>query len=138
MRRSLIANYLVFIVGGGLGALSNWAVSFVLTSLLGHHYLLSYTAAQTVNVSVNFAWHSRVTFGAGAGAGRFVRFCALSAATAVLSIVMVWAIKEQALDRVCRLSVAGKEMNYLAAIILVTFVVSIINYMLSRRWVFRA
>lgn len=136
MKQPSMVNCRVFIAGGALGALTNWAVSFVLTSLLRQHYLLSCTATQTVNVSVNVAWHCQVTFGTGSGAGCFIRFCALSAVTALPSIALVWAFEERALDRVCSLSVAGMDMNYLVAIFLVPFVVSIINYTLSRRWVF--
>lgn len=129
--------YLVFITGGGIGALTNWIISFVLTSLIGIHYLISFTCAQAVNITVNFIWHRFVTFDVVDRAGqRFVRFFCVSAATALLSIGLVWLVKEYMLDAVYTIRVFGMDLNYLAAIVAITFVVSLANYGISRAWVF--
>ena len=134
----LLRNYTVFIIGGGLGALVNWAISFVLTSLLGVHYLVSYCLAQTVNVAVNFAWHRRVTFRRRTGGNaRFARFCLMSVVTALLAVQLVWIVKEQVVDRLGTMVVGGYDLNYLVAIVTVTFAVSVVNYLVSRSWIFR-
>ena len=133
----LLRNYSLFIIGGGLGALVNWAISFVLTSLLGMHYLVSYCMAQVANVVVNFAWHRRVTFRSrSGGSGRFFRFCLMSVVTALLAVQLVWLCKEWVVDSLGTIVWAGYDLNYMAAIVVVTVLVSVLNYAISRCWIF--
>jgi putative flippase GtrA len=132
-----VKRYVIFITGGSVGALVNWVISFVLTSLLGVYYLISFTAAQLVNIAVNFTWHRFVTFKVSSSAvARFARFLVLSILTLLLSLTLVYVLKEHILDPLGELTAFGYELNYLAAIVIVTFVVSVINYLVSKTWVF--
>ncbi len=132
-----VRTYFVFVTGGGVGALTNWIISFVLTSLIGIHYLISFTCAQAVNVTVNFIWHRFITFDVRDNAGRrFFRFFFMSIATMLISVTLVWIVKEYVLDAVYTINLFGLELNYLAAIIAITFAVSIANFSISRAWVF--
>jgi len=132
-----LKRYIVFATGGGVGALVNWGISFVLTSLVGVHYIISYLIAQTVNIVVNFAWHCLITFRVrDDSAGRFARFCAASVATALASIGLVYAGKEWVVDQWYTVIVRGIDLNYLAVIIAVTFVISIVNFFISKLWIF--
>jgi putative flippase GtrA len=134
---SRLKNYVVFATGGGVGALVNWGISFVLTSLIGVHYILSYLIAQSVNIVVNFTWHRLITFNVmDNSAGRFVRFCLLSIATALASIGLVYALKEWVVDHWYRVIVRGVDLNYLVVIIAVTFIISIVNFVISKLWIF--
>lgn len=136
---SKFRNYLVFATGGGVGALVNWGISFVLTSLIGVHYILSYLIAQSVNIVVNFTWHRFITFNVmGNSAGRFVRFCVMSMATALASIGLVYAIKEWVLDHWYKVIVRGIDLNYLVVIITVTIIISIVNFVISKLWIFHS
>lgn len=129
--------FLVFLAGGGLGALTNWGISFFLTSIEGLHYIISFSLAQLINITVNFLWHTYITFNVKDKAGnRFIRFLIMSIVTASLSIGLVYLTKEYLLDRTYRIFLVGYNLNYLAAIILITFLVSIINFTISKIWVF--
>ena len=132
-----VKKYFVFITGGGIGALVNWLISFVLTSLFGIYYLVSYLVAQVVNIVVNFTWHRYITFRARSSSiKQFFRFVLLSSVTAVLSLGLVFVMKEFVMDGIYEMMVWGFKLNYLAAIVLVTFFVSIINYVVSKIWIF--
>ena len=131
-------NFIIFIIGGGVGALTNWSISFVLTSLLGLHYVVSYGLAQVINISVNFLWHTFITFKESSEPlKRFVKFIMLSLCTALLSIFLVYVTKEFILDNFYHIIVWKYDVNYLAAIIGITFIVSIINYVISKYWIFK-
>jgi hypothetical protein len=45
-------------------------------------------------------------------------------------------LKEHVLDPLGEIIVFGYELNYLVAIVFVTLVVSVINYLVSKFWVF--
>jgi putative flippase GtrA len=129
--------YLVFITGGGVGALVKWLISFGLTSLLGVYYMAALLAAESVNIVVNYAWHRYITFNVrGRVCGQFVRFCVLSTATVLLSLGLVYALKEYVLDALGQIRLGGFRLNYLVAIVTVTFAVSLVNYGVSRVWIF--
>ena len=129
--------FIIFCIGGGLGAIINWVISFILTTGLGLYYVLSYTLAQTVNITFNFLWNRHITFKIKTKAKeRFIKFITVSLSTAALSILLVYLIKEFVLDYLYKIVIFNQDLNYLAAIIIVTFIVSVINYILNKIWVF--
>lgn len=131
-------SYFIFIIGGGIGALVNWLISFLLTSIIGIHYIISYAIAQTANITVNFLWHRFITFRVkDKSTTRFMRFFIMSIATALISIALVYITKEFVLDYLYTIVLYGKDLNYLAAIIIITFIISVVNYLVSKLWVFK-
>lgn len=129
--------FIIFCTGGGIGAIINWIISFFLTSILGIYYVASYTLAQVVNISFNFMWNRHITFKVKDKAQwRFLKFVTVSSSTALFSIFLVWSMKEFVLDNIYTVQVFGYDMNYMVAIIMVTFIVSVINYVLNKIWVF--
>jgi len=133
-----VKEYFIFIIGGGVGALVNWVVSFILTSLLGIYYLFSYLIAQSINIVVNFMWHRYVTFRMinSSKEKQFVRFVMLSIATIILSIGLVYLLKEYVLDSKFKIVAWDYNINYLLAIVSVTFMVSFINFIVSKVYIF--
>jgi putative flippase GtrA len=130
--------FIIFIVGGGVGALTNWLISFFLTSIEGMHYIISFSIAQSINITVNFIWHARITFRVSDKSGnRFVKFIILSTTTAGLSIGLVYFVKEYFIDRIVHIVLFGYTLNYLATIIIITFFVALINFTISKHWVFQ-
>ena len=130
--------YFIFIFGGGVGALVNWLISFLLTSIMGIHYVISYSLAQIANIVVNFIWHRFITFGVKSDStSRFVKFFIMSILTALISIALVYLVKEFVLDYLYTIILFGWNLNYLVAIIIITFVISIVNYLISTWWVFK-
>jgi putative flippase GtrA len=131
-------DFIIFIIGGGVGALTNWFVSFILTSILGVYYVISYSLAQTVNITVNFLWHQYITFKVKDNAKiRFLKFFFMSILTACLSIGLVYLTKEFILDHLYNIIILGYDLNYLFTIIFITFVVSVLNFIISKLWVFK-
>jgi len=130
--------FIIFCIGGGLGAIINWIISFFLTSILGIYYLVSYTLAQVINITFNFLWNQNITFKVKDKAKRrFLKFILVSLTTAAISIGLVYLIKEYIIDLIGTLIVFGHDLNYLAAIIIVTFLVAVLNYLLNKLWVFK-
>jgi len=130
--------FIIFCIGGGLGAIINWVISFFLTTVLGIYYLLSYTLAQSVNITFNFLWNRHITFKIKTKTTkRFIKFITVSLSTAALSILLVYLIKEFVIDNLYKIIIFGQDLNYLAAIIIVTFIVAVINYLLNKLWVFQ-
>ena len=56
--------------------------------------------------------------------------------TILLSIGLVYIMKEFVIDSILIVKVFGYEINYLFAIVFVTFLVSIINFTMSKLFVF--
>jgi putative flippase GtrA len=137
MNIQLLKQYGIFILGGALGAMVKWVICFFLTSLLGVYYMAALLGGELINVTVNYAWHRRVTFRVGGGVPRrFFYFLLLSSITVVLSMVLVFGVKEYVLDALGSFTVRGVELNYLVAIAGVTFLVSVVNYLVSRTYIF--
>lgn len=129
--------FIIFCIGGGLGALINWIISFILTTGLGLYYIASYTLAQTVNITFNFLWNRHITFKIKTKVTkRFIKFIIVSISTASFSILLVYLIKEFIIDNLYKIILFGQDLNYLAAIIIVTFIVAVANYLLNKLWVF--
>ncbi len=129
--------FIIFCIGGGLGAIINWIISFFLTTVLGFYYITSYTLAQTVNITFNFLWNRHITFKIKTKATkRFIKFAIVSISTAAFSILLVYLIKEFIIDKLYKIIIFGQDLNYLAAIIIVTFIVAVVNYLLNKLWVF--
>lgn len=129
--------YAVFITGGGIGAFVKWLACFVLTSLLGVYYIKALLVAEVINIVINYVWHRYITFKAeGALVRQIIRFVALSCATIAIGMLLVFVVKEFVLDDLGQITIRGMRFNYLVAIAVVTFAVSLINYCFSRIWVF--
>lgn len=137
MNVQLLKQYGVFILGGALGAMVKWVLCFFLTSLLGVYYMVALLGGELINVAVNYTWHRTVTFRVGGAVlKQFFFFLLLSGITVVLSMCLVFVVKEYLLDVLGNFIIRGIELNYLIAIVGVTFLVSLINYLVSRKYIF--
>jgi predicted lipopolysaccharide heptosyltransferase III len=127
-----LKRFIVFCIGGGLGALLNWSITVSLTEFLGLWYLISYISGLSVNLIFNFLYHRSITFkNITEWKKRFAKFVILSLSTVLLSIILVYLIKEKFLDKIFIF-----RFNYLISIMTVTFIVTFINYQFNKRWVF--
>ncbi|MCP3682776.1 MAG: glycosyltransferase [bacterium] len=126
LRFGEIIRYLVFVVGGGLGMLINLVVTFLLTEFAGLWYMGSYALGLGLNMLFNFFYHRHVTFNVTSRAKeRFGKFMIVTVLIVLINWLMVYAITE----------ITG--IYYILSIILVTLVVSVINYILNKLWVFK-
>lgn len=118
--------YIVFIAGGGMGMFINLCITYVLTEFVCFWYMLSYAIGQTVNLLFNFFYHRHITFTVTSQTkGRFGKFILVSAGVIPTSWLLVWFITEYL------------QFYYILSIILVAFLVSIIDFLINKMWVFK-
>lgn len=114
--------YFKFIFGGGLSLLLNLAITYIFTEYLQLWHMLSYAIALSIEIFFLFTYHSLVTF---KKKGRFWLF--------VIVILFISGLNWSA---VYLLSVILK-MPYLIAIVIAALTISIINYLLNKKLVFK-
>jgi len=61
--KKLIRQVILYCLGGGSGALINFALTYVLVSIVGINYVYGLTAGSLVNLTFNFLFHRALTFG---------------------------------------------------------------------------
>src|SRR3989344_1562924 len=115
MQRVVSSRFWVFSIGGGLGAIVNWAITVALTELLLIPWEASYAVGLSINFLLNFFFNMMITFRKHSEAlRRFVRFLAVSISTILLNYV-----SSVALENILG-AVISFRFNYLVSIILVT------------------
>jgi len=118
--------FIVFSVGGGLGALINWTITVVLTEIFKLWYMASYSIGLTVNLIFNFLYQRHITFRVKDKVKRrFILFTIISLSTIFLNMFLVYMITEYF------------KLFYLISIIIVTVLIAIINFILNKELVFR-
>src|SRR3989338_7022911 len=116
-------SYVKFIFGGGLSLILNLTLTYLLTEFLALWHMLSYGLALGVEVIFLFFFHSSITFKQN---GNFFRFAVLILAMSFLNWIAVYFLT------------VILPIPYLMGIILAAGVISILNYVLNKRLVFRA
>lgn len=125
IKYSEIRRYGVFLIGGGLGALLNLAVTYLLTEFLSVQYLVSYLFGCSLNIVFNFLFHQSVTFGVyDQKARRFLKSVLTSIGAAFVIIILVYFFTEYL------------KLWYIASGVLAIGITSIINYLFNKSWVF--
>lgn len=124
VRRLLHHSGLRFVVSGGISLGVDVGSLFVLHGRLHVWLPLATALAFSVAFWMNFILNRIWTFGADDRVGRHLwRYCVLTAANLGLNVVMVTG-----------LTMAG--LPYLVSKVCVTTGLSVVNYFISRRWVF--
>ena len=131
IQRVVSSRFWVFSIGGGLGAIVNWAITVALTEILLIPWEASYAVGLSINLLLNFFFNMMITFRKHSEAlRRFVRFLAVSISTILLNYV-----SSVALENILG-AVISFRFNYLVSIILVTCGIAVVNYKLNKWWVF--
>lgn len=121
-----LKKYVVFIIGGGLGAFINWTITVLLTELFGMWYMASYAIGQVVNIIFNFVYHRHITFKKTDNMKkRLLSFIVVSILLTILNMALVY------------LATESLKIFYLIPIIVVTILISIFNYILNKEVVFK-
>ena len=113
--------YLTFIVGGGFSLLLNLGITYAFTEYAGLWHMLSYSFALMAEIIFLFVFHSYITFKA---KGHFLKFALIILFISALNWLLVYLFSV----------IIG--VYYLVAIVVVALVVSVLNYLLNREWVF--
>jgi len=118
--------FIIFVIGGGIGALLNLIITWFLTDILGLWYLISYLFGGVVNTTFNFFYHQRITFGIRGGAKiRFFKFVLVTIGVILISLSLIYFLT----DILC--------IHYLVSGVIVISGVAILNFLINKKWVFR-
>ena len=120
--RSDLYNYIKFLFGGGLSLLLNLGITYSLTEFLHFWHMVAFAMALTCEIFFLFTYHSLVTF---RKQGRFFFFAAVVLFISGLNWLAVYALTEVL------------TLPYLIAIVLAAGVISVLNYGINKRIVFR-
>lgn len=125
MRFSLrqdLFRYIKFLFGGSLSLLLNLGITYVLTEFFHLWHMLSFAIALGCEILFLFGYHSVVTFGKN---GRFLLFVLVIMFISVLNWLAVYVLTEIL------------TLPYLIAIVLSAGVISLLNYGINKRVVFK-
>ena len=114
--------YVKFLFGGGLSLLLNLGITYLLTEVFQLWHMLSFAIALGCEIFFLFAYHSYVTFRKN---GKFWLFAAVILCISALNWLVVYLLTE------------FLTLPYLIAIVLAAGVISVLNYGLNKRLVFR-
>ena len=127
----MMRRWLKFNTVGAIGVVVQLAALAILNGVLGVQYMAATALAVEIAVLHNFVWHERWTWrehtGRGSVAARLARFNLTTGALSILSNVF-W----------MRLFAGQMHMKPIAANLLSIAVMSLANFLISERFVFRA
>ncbi|HLC51656.1 MAG TPA: GtrA family protein [Candidatus Nanoarchaeia archaeon] len=114
--------YFKFIVGGGISLLIALGITYALTEIIGLWHMLSFGIALLIEIIFLFFYHSVVTF---KKRGKFWLFMSVILFISNLNWILVY------------ITTVFWQWNYLASIVLVALMVSVLNYLINKTLVFR-
>lgn len=95
--RAFLIRFGKFVVVGGMGALVNTLMLFILYQRVRLPLVVASPIAVEISIINNFLWNDRWTFGRkGLSLGRFVKFNAVSSGGLVITTVTLWALVNEA------------------------------------------
>lgn len=113
-----------FLVVGGLSVIADTGALFVLHGVLGIWLPVATALAYAVAFVVNFGLNRTWAFGADGAIGRQLwRYLALVAANLVITVLLVQGL-------------VWAGLGYLVAKVLTALGLAVVNYLVSRRWIF--
>lgn len=122
---NLVKKYAIFIFGGGLGALLNLSVTYLLVEFLGMWYIFAYCIGGALSIIFNFTFQRIVTFKIMDDMmKRLGRFIMVSIAISLCMLMSVYILTD-----------ILKIWYILSGIISIAFL-SIINFSLNMLWIF--
>ncbi len=120
--RSDLFRYVKFLFGGGLSLLLNLAITYILTEFVHLWHMVSFGIALGCEILFLFAYHSYVTFRKN---GKFWTFVFVILFISGLNWLAVYSLTEIL------------TLPYLIAIVLAAGVISILNYGVNKKVVFK-
>ena len=126
VKRIWRSRYPVFAIGGMCCFFYEIMVTLLLTEIMGFWYFGSYAFSLVTGVIFLFIYHRKITFKKHDRAHRrFVKFMAVLVIYLYLNLQMVYLLTEYL------------RFNYVISILMVTPVLSVLNYFVNKYWVFR-
>lgn len=125
--------YLVFLFGGGLSLLMNLVLTTFFTTTLHLWHMLSFALALSIEMAFLLVYHTRVTF---RKEGRIERFVAVIGLISFCNWCGVFVVDHWLMPAFSFTMWELTVRDYHVSIVLVAGVISVLNYMLNRFWVF--
>lgn len=126
-----LERYFIFIIGGGFGLLVNIIITFILTEFFHFWHMLSYSIGLIFNIIVNFTYHRFITFATKDNwIENIIKFITGYFMIVIINWILVYIFTEIFIFSIFR-------YYYIIVIIFITFLVSIFNYAINKRWVFK-
>jgi putative flippase GtrA len=133
---SKLARFSKFNFVGGIGIVVQFAALFFLKTVLHVNYLAATALAVEIAVLHNFVWHEQFTWAdrvmpigtSRVGSGRLTRLLRFHLGNGAVSVLGNLALM--------KVMVGAGHMNYLAANAIAIVLCSIVNFLVSDRWVF--
>lgn len=127
--------YLTFIAGGGMGFLLIISTTIILTEIFNLWYAFSYAIGLAVGTSFKFLYHRRITFNKPSRwKTRLRRFIILVVMLNVIKWLLVYAGAETVANMFKEEVTA---IYYLPTIFLVNALLSMVNFVFNKHWVFK-
>lgn len=120
--RKDLFQYVKFVFGGGISLVLNLIVTYVLTEFLHLWHMVSFGIALLLEIIFLFGYHSFITFKKN---GRFVSFATVVLIISGLNWVAVYLLTEVL------------SLQYMIAIVLSAGTISIANYLINKKLVFK-
>lgn len=125
-----VEQMILFGVVGGIGALVNTVILWVLTSFAGLHYLIAATAATEVAIVSNFVGNNFLTFRHSNDPAsiwrKFAKFQAVSMVALVVTLFLLWAL----------VSSLGEELLLVWNLVAIVGAF-LVNFVLNRKFTWR-
>ncbi|MAG15574.1 hypothetical protein CMO88_00780 [Candidatus Woesearchaeota archaeon] len=126
--------YLIFIIGGGIGVFLTMLTTTLLTEVFKLWYGFSYAFGLGIGLTFKFLYHRKITFNKlSKWKLRLARFFSVFVVMVIVNWLLVYASTET-LANISQQEV--KAAHYLTTIVLVALLLSIINFIASKKWVF--
>jgi putative flippase GtrA len=121
-----IKKYIIFMIGGGLGALINLAATYFLVEFLGCWYILAYCIGGALNVAFNFIFHRLVTFSVKDETFfRLTKFIFVNIAISVCLLGLTYWFTD----------ILG--LWYIFSGAMAIFIISLLNFAINSIWIFK-
>lgn len=125
LRELFSKKFIIFILGGGIGALLNLTTTWFLTDILRLWYLISYVFGGAVNTTFNFFYHQKITFEVKDTIKiRFLKFILVTLGVTLISLSLIYFLTDIL------------HFHYLISGAIVIGGVSIFNFLANKKWVF--
>ena len=123
---NFIKIYFQFVFGGGIGLLINIGITSFLTERFGLWYMYAYIVGLSINIIFNFIYHRNITFKIYDRAKRrFVHFIIFTFFITCINWLFVY------------IATTIYSFYYITSIIIITLIISVINYLTNALLIFR-
>jgi len=126
-----IKKYFIFVIGGGLGLAIILLLTFILTEFFHIQHMISYSISLVPAILFVFIYHSLITFkGNKRNHKTLIKFVIIFGIMTFLNWILIYLFTEKYIF-------SSWRYYYMVIIFLATCIVSILNFLSNKIWVFK-